>query len=236
MSRARKGDRKTNSALHVNDMKTKALLICGAMAGPFFTIAWFLEGLARANYDPMRHPISALSIGEFGWMQVTNFFITGILTLALALGLRREQQLGAKSIWVSILIGVVAIGFLGTGFFVTDPMNGYPPGTPVLLVPPTPTGLLHLIFSAFVLGLPITCFLLSPLFAAQGERSWAIYSRITAIMFIIMYALAIAGFLQAEAFVNFAGLYQRISVVIGLTWMTLVSIYLLKPPLELIER
>ncbi len=55
-------------------------------------------------------------------------------------------------------------------------------------------------------------------------------------MFIIMYALAIAGFLQAEAFVNFAGLYQRISVVIGLTWMTLVSIYLLKPPLELIER
>ena len=222
----------TNSALQVNDTKTKALLLCGAMAGSFFIVAWFLEGLTRAKYDPMRHPISSLSIGEFGWMQVTNFLITGMLTLALAFGLRRLRQLRSKSIWASILIGVVAIGFLGTGFFVTDPMNGYPPETPVLLVPPTLTGLLHLIFSALVLGLPITCFLLAPLFAEQGERGWAIYSSITAIMFISTYALAIAGFLQVDGLVNFAGLFQRVSVVIGLTWMTLFSIYLLKPMSE----
>ena len=209
------------------DGKTRLSLICGALAGPFFTIIWFLTGLMRANYDPMRHPISALALGESGWTQVTNFIITGVLTLALAYGLQRALPSRGESKWVLILFYMVAIGFLGTGFFATDPLNGYPPGTPAMLIPPTVIGSLHLFFASFVFGLPMACFVLARLFAAQGEHNWAVYSRVTAIAFIIIYLIGTAGFLQVGGLVNYAGLFQRISTTIGLVWMTLLPIHLL---------
>ena len=212
------------------DGKTRLLLICGALAGPLFTVIWFITGLTRANYDPMRHPISALALGEHGWTQVANFLITGLLSLALAYGLRSALRSRGGSKWVFILIGLVAIGFLGTGFFATDPMNGYPPGTPALLIPPTVIGSLHLLFASFIFGLPMACFVLARLFAAQGEHNWALYSRVTAIAFIIIYLIGMAGFLQVEGLVNYAGLYQRVSTTIGLAWMTLLPIYLLNSP------
>lgn len=209
------------------DGKTRSLLICGALAGPFFTLIWFLTGLIRANYDQMRHPVSALALGEAGWTQVANFLITGVLTLALAYGLQGALPSRDGSNWVLILLYLVAIGFLGTGFFATDPLNGYPPGTPALLIPPTVIGSLHLLFASFIFGLPMACFVLARLFAAQGEHNWALYSRVTAIAFVIIYLIAMAGFLQVEGLVNYAGLFQRIAIAIGLAWLTLLPIKLL---------
>ena len=218
------------SSSAILDGKTRLLLLCGALAGPFFTIIWFLTGLTRADYDPMRHPISALALGEAGWTQVTNFIITGVLTLALTYGLQRalpSRGTSSGSKWVLVLFYMIAIGFLGTGFFATDPLNGYPPGTPAMLIPPTVIGSLHLLFASFIFGLPMACFLLAGLFDAQGEHNWALYSRATAIAFIIIYLLGTAGFLQVEGLVNYAGLFQRISLAIGLAWLTLLPIYLL---------
>ncbi|MGZ9235967.1 MAG: DUF998 domain-containing protein, partial [Anaerolineales bacterium] len=71
------------------------------------------------------------------------------------------------------------------------------------------------------------CFVMARLFDHQGERNWAIYSKITAVAFIIVYILAMAGFLQVPGLVNYAGLLQRISVIIGLAWMTLLPLHLL---------
>jgi|SRR5687767_9641956 len=210
--------------------KTRFLLLCGALAGPLFSIAWLIEGLNRDSYDPMRHPISALSLGEAGWIQIANFIVTGILTLVLAFGLRKAFQVGPGKTWIPILITIVGIGFLGTGFFATDPLSGYPWGTPAMLLPPTLIGSLHLFFASFIFGLPIACFVMARLFDDQGHRNWAIYSKITAVAFIIVYLLAIAGFLQVPGLVNYAGLLQRISVIIGLTWMALLPLHLLNSP------
>ena len=208
--------------------KTRLLLICGALAGPLFTVIWFITGLTRANYDPMRHPISALALGESGWIQVANFFLTGMSALALAYGLQMALQSLGGSKGVFILFYMVAIGFLGTAFFATDPMSGYPLGTPAMLIPPTIIGSLHLLFASFIFGLPIACFVFARLFATQGKHNWAAYSRVTAIAFIIIYLIGMAGFLQVEGLVNYAGLFQRISTTIGLAWLTLFPLYLLK--------
>jgi hypothetical protein len=212
------------------DTKTKMLLVCGAMAGPVFTIAWLIEGLTRANYDPMRHPISALSLGESGWTQVANFVITGILTLCLAFGLWKALQSRGGSRWALILISFVAIGFLGTALFATDPLNSYPPGTPDILLPPTLIGSLHVFFAFFIFGLPVACFVLARYFDRQHERIWVTYSEASTITFIIVYMITIAGFLQAKGLVAYAGLLQRISLTVILAWMTVLPIYLLKHP------
>jgi hypothetical protein len=210
--------------------KARSLLLCGALAGPLFCIAWFIEGLNRDSYDPRRHPISALSLGQFGWTQVANFIITGILTVVLAFGLRKALQSEPGKMWIPILITIVGIGFLGTGFFATDPLSGYPVGTPAMVLPPTLIGSLHLLFASFIFGLPIACFMMARFFEDQGDRNWAIYSKITAVAFILAYILAMAGFLQVPGLVNYAGLLQRISIIIGLTWMTLLPLRLLNSP------
>jgi Protein of unknown function (DUF998) len=41
------------------------------------------------DYDPLRLPISSLTLGPFGWTQTLNFSVVGLLTLAFAVGLVR---------------------------------------------------------------------------------------------------------------------------------------------------
>jgi hypothetical protein len=43
-------------------VQTKMLLLCGMIAGPLFTLAWIVEGATRANYHPLRHPVSSLAL------------------------------------------------------------------------------------------------------------------------------------------------------------------------------
>jgi hypothetical protein len=69
--------------------RTAVLLRCGIIAGPVFVTAFLLEGAARTDYDPLRHPVSSLQLGgAIGWTQVANFVIAGLLTLGFAIGVR----------------------------------------------------------------------------------------------------------------------------------------------------
>jgi hypothetical protein len=211
-------------------VKTKLLLVCGMIAGPLFTIVWLIEGATRANYHPLRHPVSSLALGNFGWTQVANFIVVGLLTLAFAVGLYRGLQVFGGSRWGPVLIGAYAVGLLGAGVFLTDPVSGYPPGTPDMLVGYSSVyAMLHDLFSVptFV-GLPIACFVLARRFAAWGEPGWAIYSALSGLACATTFVLTSAGFAQTEGLVNLAGLLQRITITIGWIWLTLLAIYVLK--------
>ena len=78
-------------------MKTRTLLACGVIAGPLFVGAFLLEGATRADYDPLRHPLSSLALGDFGWTQIANFIVAGLLTLAFSIGLQRALRPGKGS-------------------------------------------------------------------------------------------------------------------------------------------
>ena len=94
---------------------TKTLLACGAIAGPLFVLVFLLEGATRTNYDPLRHPVSSLALGDYGWVQSANFLVAGLLTLALSVGLRRVFRPPEGSTWGPLLVGVSAVGLLGAG-------------------------------------------------------------------------------------------------------------------------
>jgi hypothetical protein len=153
---------------------TRLLLASGVIAGPFFTLAWLLESSTRSDYDPMRHPISSLSIGAHGWTQSVAFIVTGLLMIAFAIGLRRVLLARGRFVWAPRLIAAIGVGLLGAGFFVADPSNGYPLGTPALPLQYTLPGRLHRLFSALVfLGIPLASFNLaadSPNGAIRGGR------------------------------------------------------------------
>jgi hypothetical protein len=210
-------------------VQTKTLLLCGMIAGPLFTLAWLVEGATRANYHPLRHPVSSLALGDLGWTQIANFIVAGLLTLAFAVGLWRALRPRGGSTWGPLLIGAYAIGLLGAGIFVTDPVSGYPPGTPDQLIEYSSVhAALHDLFSipTFV-GLPIACFVFARRFVGWGQRGWAIYSTVSGLAFAVMFLLASAGFAQAAGQVDLAGLFQRITITIGWSWLTLLAIRLL---------
>ncbi len=55
----------THHTIHRDPGKIKALT-SGIIAGPLFTAGWIIEGATRAAYNPLRHPISSLALGDFG--------------------------------------------------------------------------------------------------------------------------------------------------------------------------
>src|SRR5688500_14918225 len=109
---------------------TRALLTAGVIAGPLFVITVLIQELTRTGFDPKKHPLSLLSMGDLGWLQITNFVLCGVLAFASAFGMRRVLSLGRAGTWGPILIGVYGIGLIWGGVFVADPAFGYPVGTP----------------------------------------------------------------------------------------------------------
>jgi hypothetical membrane protein len=209
-------------------VKTKALLACGVIGGPLFIVIFLVEGATRANYEPLRHPVSSLALGDYGWVQVANFIVVGLLTLAFAAGLRHTLRPGKGSTLGPLLVGIWAVGLLGAGVFVTDPVSGYPPGSPDRLSGYSWHGALHDLFSlpAFV-ALTAACFVFGRRFATRGERGWAVYSAISGLVFVSAFVLSSAGFGQAEGLVDLAGLLQRVAVAVGFGWITLLAVHLL---------
>lgn len=62
---------------------TRALLACG-LAAPLFVAVILVESALRPGYRSVDHFISELSLGPWGWIQVTNFIATGLLLIAFA--------------------------------------------------------------------------------------------------------------------------------------------------------
>ncbi|GAA3943767.1 DUF998 domain-containing protein [Actinoplanes auranticolor] len=204
---------------------SRLLLLCGLLAGPLFVVTFLLEGASRDGYDPLRHPVSSLALGPGGWVQIGAFLTAGLLTLAFAVGLRRSLGRGPGSAAGPLLIGVWGVGLLGAGVFVTDPVSGYPAGTPATPDAPSRPGLLHdLAFSlpGFV-GFAAAMVVLTYAFARRHAPGWAIYSGLSAIAFLVLFVLASAGFAQDPRWVSTAGLLQRLAVGVGWLWLGLLA-------------
>jgi hypothetical protein len=200
------------------------LLRCGLAAGPLFVTVFLAEGARRPDYRTLRHPVSSLSLGPWGWVQVANFAVTGMLYLAGAAGLSRASDpLGGGRLGPA-LFGATGLGLLGSALFSTDPVSGYPPGTPDAPTENTTTMTMHGIAALPIfLGIPALSFVYARRFHRCGKRAWALYSAATGTSMLVTMGLAGAGFNQAPMFINLAGLFQRAAIVTGFAWLTALS-------------
>jgi len=173
----------------------------GALAAPLFVAAFLAEGASRSDYDPLRHPVSALARGPRGWQQRANFAVAGTLLLAGATGLGRRGR------W----LGAAAVGVLGAGAFRTDPVLGFPPGEPA---EKTTEGKVHDLFGVPVfLGIPAAAFAE----AGRSRGAWRAVSAASGAGMFAFFVLAGVGFSGRPVP---GGLYQRLSLGVGLGWVT----------------
>jgi Protein of unknown function (DUF998) len=95
--------------------RTSALLACGIVAGPLFLAVVRAQAFAREGFDLGRHPLSLLSLGELGWIQIANFVVTGALYVACAVGMWQVLHPGRSGTWGPVLVGALWVaGCVGT--------------------------------------------------------------------------------------------------------------------------
>ncbi|MFC7482774.1 DUF998 domain-containing protein [Luedemannella flava] len=80
----------------------------------------------RDGFDLTRHPLSMLSTGDLGWLQVATFVVSGLLLIAGAAGLRAA----IPSRWAPRLLTVTGLGMIAAGAFPMDPGDGFPSARP----------------------------------------------------------------------------------------------------------
>ena len=203
---------------------TRRLLRCGVAAGPVFVALFLIEGAVRDGYQPLRHPVSSLALGPRGWIQAGNFAVAGTLFLAAAAGLARAGDAVASSRAASALIGAAGAGLVGSAVFTTDPVSGYPPGTPDALTQPSRAGTAHNLAAVPVFaGLPAAALACGWRSWRAGQHGFGLYSSGSAVTMLTTMALAGAGFGQSPRFVDLGGLLQRTSIITGFGWLTAVS-------------
>jgi hypothetical protein len=203
---------------------TRSLQVCGLAAGPVFVAVFLAEGAVREGYRPLRHPVSSLALGSRGWIQAGNFAVTGTMLLAGAAGLSRAGDRAVTGRAAPALIGAAGAGLLGSAVFATDPVSGYPPGSPDALAHPSRTGTIHNLCGIPVFaGLPAAALTYGWNSWRSDQRRFGLYSAGTAVTMLTATVLANLGFGQSPRFVSLGGLFQRASIITGLAWVTAVS-------------
>ncbi|HLZ59912.1 MAG TPA: DUF998 domain-containing protein [Ktedonosporobacter sp.] len=203
---------------------TRTLLFCGVVAGPIYIIVGATEMFTRPGFDPTRHDLSLMSNGDLGWIHISMFILTGLLTIAGAVGMRRALAGGRGGTWGPLLLGLYGLGLIGAGFFVADPALGFPPGTPADAHTVSWHGLMHFVSGAIgFIGLIAACFVLARRFAAQKLRGWAVYSVATGVIFFAAFVGIAVGSSAAGAIAKFVILAFTAAVVIGWAWVSAIS-------------
>ena len=199
---------------------TKSLLAYGVIAGPFFVVTALAQALTREGFDPARHEWSLLANGSLGWIQIANFILSGAMTIAFAVGLRRALRPGRGAIWAPRLLGLYGLGVIGAGIFRADPRLGFPVGTPDGPGVVSWHGMLHFVTAGIgFLGLIAACFVLGSRFVAEGRPGWAWYSRLTGVVFVAAFAGIASG--QGNVAIN---LTFTLAVIATWTWMSGVAL------------
>src|SRR5437762_798748 len=199
-------------------MNTRSLLRYGVVAGPLYVVVALTQALTRDGFDLTRHAWSLLSNGSLGWIQITNFVLTGLMTVAAAAGLRRALAPGRARTWVPLLLGAYGASLVGAGIFRADQAQGFPVGTPETTAISW-HGMAHFAIGGIgFLCLIVACFVLGGRFARDGRTGLAWFSRITGTVFLAGFA-GIASGSHGPTTLAFVA-----AVLIVCTWLSTVSV------------
>ena len=106
------------------------LVIAGVIAPVWFITLVIAQGLLQPDYSHIAMPVSALAAWPLGWVQNVNFFVTGALMAAFAIGLHhaiRPTRLGFVGVALLLLN---TVGFWTAALFPWINVNDVPTETP----------------------------------------------------------------------------------------------------------
>jgi hypothetical protein len=188
------------------------------MTGPaLFFLTFTIEGWLRPGYHARSMFVSELALGPRGWIQSINFVVFGLLFLVFTRGVAGRFHSGKASRAGPVLLTIVGVSFLVSGFFTMDPVT----------TPPDQMswhGTLHGLFGALVFSLsPISCFVFLRRFGVDPEWRWFRWGTGAAGMIVVTSVIVMAaGPTKAPAAPNafnaWNGAFQRAALIPYLLW------------------
>ncbi|GGO29656.1 hypothetical protein GCM10010116_59510 [Microbispora rosea subsp. aerata] len=197
---------------------TRTLLTCAVLTTPVFGVVSLAQAFTREGFDLLRHPLSMLSTGDLGWLQIGNFWITAVLTVAGAIGLRRVMAGTPGGTWVPRLLLVEGVGMAAAGVFSMDPGDGFPAGTPL----GAPAGMswhamLHMAAGSVAFtALIAACFVLGRHFSRARRAGHAVASRLSGLALLLGNAWAMSGGRAGS-------LTLCVGVLVAMAWISVVA-------------
>ena len=194
----------------------------GMLGSALFVLVFTVEGWLRPGYNSLSMFISALSLGQRGWIQIANFISLGLLLALFTWGVARGFKTGKASRWGVILLAVLSALFIISGPFVMDPA-----GTPQSAA--TLHGTVHGLSGGFVfLLMPVTIFVFLRRFRIDPD--WRPIYRWTFTLGVIEAAAVLIFTILSKApglgsAVNgWIGLIQRAALVPFMVWVFLFAL------------
>ena len=215
-------DRSAQQVCSTDANVTRSFLGYLALAGPFYVVVPLVQALTRSGFSLTRDEWSLLALGHFGWIQVVNLVMTGAMTIAGAIGVRRALGRSADAgVWAPRLLVGYGIALIAAGIFRADPADGFPPGSP--------SGVsnqfswhatLHILSGSIGFGCLIAlCFVFARRYARLGRHGAAMASRLVGAVFAIAFAGIATGATNAPINLGFTA-----AVVASYAWMTAVAV------------
>jgi len=202
---------------------TRSLLAYGVIAGPFYVVVSLAQALTREGFDLSRHAWSLLANGGPGWIQIANFVLTGAMTVAGAVGLRRalaaDERVRTGRTWAPLLLGVYGASLVGAGVFRADPAQGFPVGAPETTAISWHGALHFAVGGAGFACLIAACFVLARRYARGGQRGLAWFSGVTGVVFFAGFA-GIASGSHGPTTLAFVA-----AVLVAWAWVSTVSLH-----------
>jgi hypothetical protein len=191
------------------------------VVGSILFVATFLvDGATRPGHKPSYHLVSSLALGSKGWVQTSNFVITGLLIPTAASGAWQTLQV----VVAPALLAVFGLSLVASGVFPMDAMRGYPPGTS--LDTPANVSTRHKLHDAFGIlvftSLPASCIAFGLSLLGSGL---AVYSFVTAAALIVLFFVFAAAWERDSAR---SGLIQRSMILVGWTWIAILCLDLMR--------
>ena len=198
----------------------------GILAPIIFVGVFLLEGAIRNGYDPLSMYISALSLGNRGWIQIANFMVLGVLLFIFTLGLAQEFPTGKASRGGIISFYIISALFFISGPFVMDPVE-----TPADQM--TIHGLIHGLSGGIVFTImPIIIFIFLRRFVSdanwQSFRWWTLILGIVEAMGVVVFTYVSKIPVEQNVYINYFGLFQRIALIPFMVWVFLFGTEMLR--------
>ena len=204
---------------------TQALLVCGAVSGPLFIVAVIVQGLTVPGFDLRTDLISLLALSQYGWVQIANFTLCGVLNVLCAVGIWKRLHGGPSGTFAPIFVALHGLLLVVVGVFVTDPMNGFPPGA-VTPAAPSTHGIIH---AGGALWVFVTCAaalaVLVRHFLATRDRSWAAYCGASAVLMLGIFFSSFTLHTSTAPFLD-------VALVIGWMGISVVAARLVAEPVR----
>ena len=189
----------------------------GMVGAAGFVAVFTVEGWRRPGHHPSSMFVSELSLGPSGWVQITNFLVTGAMIFTFGRGLAAHFRDGPGSLAGPVLVQIIGMSLLASGPFTTDPS--------AMFNQVSAHGLIHGVFGALVFALaPVSCFVFHRRFredpAWRPVASWTLAAGV--ILTVGDIALKASQAPSTPLF-PFKGLVQRAILVTFMGWLFAVA-------------